>query len=88
MAAAMGGLVANAYILPTVAVVEILAGVSFLTNKFVPLAALILAPISFSIVATHLLFDPAGTAPALIVLIANVLLFVKYKERFMPIISK
>lgn len=63
---------------------QILIGILLLINRFVPLALLVLAPISLNILAFHLFFFPAGILPGLVVAILNVFLLTQYLDFFKP----
>jgi uncharacterized membrane protein YphA (DoxX/SURF4 family) len=55
----IGGLIAAGYLMPLVKVIEIAAGLALLSNRFVPLALTLLAPIIVNIVGFHLVLAPA-----------------------------
>lgn len=78
----MTGLITSKYIFPTLGILEMMIGISFLSGRFLALFATFLAPISYCIVMTHLIFDIAGGVPAYIVLIGNVLVFINQKDKF------
>jgi putative oxidoreductase len=50
----MGALTATGYMFTVINLVFLLAGISLLTNKYVPLSLLVLAPITVNIVLFHL----------------------------------
>lgn len=77
-----GGLMSSSYILPTVMVIEILAGVSLILNRFVPLALILLTPVTYNIFMYHLMLDTAGLSIPLALLIGQILLFYNYKEKY------
>ena len=87
LGAAFGALIGTAFILPTVAIVEVLVGLSLLSNKFTSLMLVVLVPISYSIVAFHLAFDPAGVGGAAFVAIVNVVLLLARKEHFKEVLK-
>jgi uncharacterized membrane protein YphA (DoxX/SURF4 family) len=62
----MGGLAAAGYFFPLLKITEIAVGVALLANRFVPLALVVLAPITVNIVAFHSL-APEGLPVALII---------------------
>lgn len=84
-AAFLMALIDSGYILPMVAIVEIVSGLLFLSSKTTPFANLILAPLSVNIILFHLFLDPAGIFPALMVAILNVFLISRYFEVYRPI---
>lgn len=67
-------LVNTGYFMVFVKIVEIVAGILLVTNLFVPLALVIIAPVSLNIFLIHLMLDPAGILPALVMVALNVTL--------------
>jgi len=53
-----GALYATGYMFPLIKGVEVLAGLLLVTNRFVPLALLLLAPIVVNIAAFHVFLTP------------------------------
>jgi putative oxidoreductase len=49
MATVMGGIAAMKYMMPLVKVIELIAGLSLLTGKFIKVALLVLLPVSINI---------------------------------------
>lgn len=70
-AAFMGGLAAAGYFFPLLKITEIVVGVALLANRFVPLALVVLAPITVNIVAFHSL-APEGLPMALVIVALHV----------------
>ena len=56
----MSALAETKYIMPAIALVEIVGGILLAINKSVPFALILLAPIVFNIFCFHLILDPAG----------------------------
>ena len=54
------GIIASGYIFPVISALEIAAGLMFLTNRFVALGLLLLAPILVNILGYHLMLDLKG----------------------------
>lgn len=61
---------------------ECIAGISLLTNKFVPISLIIMAAIIFNALVFHLLHDPASIGPAVGALIIVLLNVYFHKSRF------
>ncbi len=77
----MGALADSGYIFPILGVFYIIIGLLLVLNKAVPLALLMLVPISINIVAFHLVLDPKGVLFAAVVAILNaVLLFTHWNK--------
>ena len=79
------GLQASVYLLPTVKVVELLCGAAFLLGRFVPLAAVLIAPIIVNIVLVHAFLGPEGLPLALLLVLANAFLAYSYRDRYKPL---
>jgi uncharacterized membrane protein YphA (DoxX/SURF4 family) len=63
------GLMASGYLMPLVKVFEVSAAVLLLSNRFVPLSLVLLAPILVNIAAVHFLLEPSyGLAIGLLTL--------------------
>ena len=56
------------WLLPLVAVVEILGGLLFIISRFRPLGAIVIFPIMIGIVLTHITAAPTGLPVAIILL--------------------
>ena len=67
----MGALAATGYFFPLLKATEIVVGLLLLANRAVPLALILLAPISVNIVAFHAFLAPAGIGPAALVAVLN-----------------
>lgn len=65
----MGGLFKSGYLLQLIKATEIVVGVLLLSNRFVPLALILIAPVVVNIVALHAFLVPSGLPVAMVVLI-------------------
>lgn len=68
------GLAASRYLLPLVKSLELGCGVVFIIGRFVPLATLLILPISVNIFLVHVFLAPEGLPIALFVILANLFL--------------
>jgi hypothetical protein len=80
-------LAATGYLLPLLKATEVAAGAMLLTNRYVPLALTLLAPIIVNIVAFHLFLAPGGLAIALFVLAAEIALAWWYRGAFRAVLA-
>jgi len=85
-AAFFGALFATGYMLPLIALTEIVAGVMLLTGRFTTLGLALLAPVVVNIVAFHLFLAPAGLPLALVVLALELYLAWSYRDAFAPML--
>ncbi|MDC6362428.1 MULTISPECIES: DoxX family membrane protein [Flavobacteriaceae] len=76
------GAVSSTHTIKLVAIVEILAGLAFILNKYGALMAVILMSVSVNAVLFHATLAPAGIGPALGLLILNILVLIGYKDRY------
>lgn len=76
------GAISSTYTLKLVAIVEILAGLAFILNKYGALMAIILMSVSVNAVLFHATLAQAGIGPALGLLILNILVLIGYKDRY------
>ena len=65
-----------------VAVIEVIAGLSLVLNKYVPLMAVILMSISVNAVLFHAVLDPGNIAPALVLLVLNIVVLYGYRNHY------
>ena len=83
----LGALLATGYLMLLVKALEIGIGVLLLTNRYVPLALVLLAPISVNIVSFHLFLDPAGIGAAALVTLLNIYLLFAYRHQYKPLLN-
>lgn len=76
------GLAAAVYMMPLVKTIELLCGISFVTGRFVPLATLVIFPITVNIVLVHFFLAPEGIPVAIFVLLSNLFLAYYYRDRY------
>ncbi|MCU1323310.1 MAG: DoxX family protein [Acidobacteriaceae bacterium] len=65
-----------------ISLLEIIAGLLLLVGRFVPLGLVILGPILVNILLYHLLLDPKGIAPGIVVTLMEVFLIWAYRRSF------
>lgn len=86
-AAFVGGLASSGYMFPLIKGTEVVTGLLLLSNRFVPLALTILAPVVVNIVAFHAFLAPDGLALPIVVTALGV--YLAYTERavFAPLLQ-
>jgi hypothetical protein len=85
----VAALVATGYVFPLVNAIEMVAGALLLSNRFVPLALTVLAPIIVNMLAFHVVLAaiaPAGTVIAAVMLGLEVYLAWTYGDAFRPML--
>jgi len=74
------------WLMPLVAVAEIVGGVLFITNKYRALGAIIIFPVMIGILLTHIVNIPSGLPMALILLAINLWVIIENREKYLPMI--
>jgi len=82
-----GALMGSGYFFPLLKGTEVLAGALLLSNRLVPLALIILAPVIVNIVAFHAFLAPSGLGLALILLVLEASLAWSYRAAYRPLFS-
>ncbi|MBT8304865.1 MAG: DoxX family membrane protein [Bacteroidia bacterium] len=77
----------NSKTLMLVAIVEIVAGLALIFNKYGALLALILMSVSVNALLFHLTLDPANSAGAVVLLILNIVVLFGYKDKFKDLLA-
>ena len=82
-----GALFATGYMLPLIAITEIVAGLMLLSGRFVPLGLALLAPVIVNILAFHLFLAHGGFAVPAFVLALEIYLAWTYRDAFAPMLK-
>jgi len=77
----LGGLASTGYFFPLLKGTEVLASIALLSNRYVPLALTVLAPITINILLFHLVLAPAPGLP-LVIIASQLYLAWTYRESF------
>ncbi len=81
------GLAASGYFFTLLKVTELTCGILLLSGRFVPLALVVLAPISINIFMVHLLLAPEGLPVAIFVVASLLFLAYYYRDAFKPLLT-
>ena len=86
-----GGILMEIYarsgFLTILGVLETLAGIALLVNRFVPIALIITIAILFNATLIHLMYDPQNVIAALLGMIIGIVLVFSDKERYGSLFS-
>lgn len=74
------------YMFPLIKGTELVGGALLLSNSFVPLALVLLAPVVVNIVAFHVFLAPSGALIALLLLAAEIGLAWAYRAAYRPLL--
>lgn len=75
------------WLMPLVAVAEIIGGVLFITNKYRALGAIIIFPIMIGILLTHIINAPSGMPMAIVLLGVNLWAIYENREKYLPMVK-
>jgi hypothetical protein len=81
-----GALFATGYMLPLIKGTEVVTAIMLLSNRFVPLALALIAPVLVNILAFHAFLAPAGLALPLVLLATELVLAWSYRSAFAPML--
>ena len=70
-----------------VAIVEIVAGLSLILNKYAALMMLILMSVSINAVLYHATLDSASIAMAVVLLLLNIIMLYNYKDSYKELLK-
>ena len=79
------GLMASHYLMPTAKIIELLCGLAFVTGRFAPLAAVLIAPLIVNITLIAVFLAPEGIAVAAFLVIANGFVAYYHRDRYAPL---
>jgi hypothetical protein len=77
----LGALGASHYMVP-VFLLQVIGGALLLSNRFVPLALVLLGPVIVNILLYHVLLAPAGLPPGMVALVLWLVVFVGVRSAF------
>jgi putative oxidoreductase len=86
-AVAYFGALTSAKVITLVAIVVVLAGLALIINKFGALLAIILMSVSVNAVLFHATLDPGNIAPAMALLVLNIVIVYGYKDKYKALLS-
>ncbi|NVO20820.1 MAG: DoxX family protein [Bacteroidetes bacterium] len=75
------------WLLPLIAVAEIVGGILFITNKFRALGAIVIFPVLVGILLTHLLIAPSGLPIAIALWAIELWVIIENRDKYLPMIK-
>jgi uncharacterized membrane protein YphA (DoxX/SURF4 family) len=82
-----GALLASGYLFTVVKIVEIIVGILLVINRFVPLALILIFPISLNIFMFDTILEPAAAPIGIMVLVFNIYLCLAYLKFYRPFLT-
>lgn len=83
----MGVYMHMGYMFPLIFATQVVGGVLLLSNLYVALALVLLAPVIVNIVCVHVFIDPSGLPVALVVLACELFLAYSYRQKYSPLLK-
>ena len=81
------GALTSAKTLTLVGLVEVVAGLALLSNKYAALMSVILMSVSVNIILYHLSLDINNIAPGIAVFVLNVIMLYGYKDKYNDLLA-
>ena len=82
-----GAFMQSGYLFQLVAATQLVAGLLLLSNRFVPLALALIAPVIVNILAFHVFLAPSGRGVAAVLVLVEAFLAWSYREAFRPMLA-
>lgn len=83
----MDGMVATGYLLHLIKITELVCGIAFVVGRFVPLATVVIFPITLNILLFHAFVAPEGLPMAIGIMIANLFLAYSYRQHYVTLVA-
>jgi putative oxidoreductase len=83
----MAGMAATGYMLPLISVTQLVCSIAFISGRFVPLAAVMIFPITLNILLFHVCLDPKGLPVAIALMLANLFLAYYYRKNYAALLA-
>jgi uncharacterized membrane protein YphA (DoxX/SURF4 family) len=83
-----GALMKTGYMFPLIKGTEVLVGLLLVTNVWVPLALILLAPVLVNIVAFHAFLCPDGSGLSLALVAVSIILAWSHRSAFRPLFAR
>lgn len=82
----MGAFMEIGWLMPLVAVVEIIGGILFITNKYRALGAIMIFPVALGVLLTHVVNLQSGIPVAVILMAINIWVIIENRAKYMPML--
>ena len=76
------------WLMPLVALAEIVGGVLFMITRYRALGAIVIFPIMVGILLTHIVNVPSGLIMAIVLMAINLWVIFENREKYMPMIKQ
>lgn len=76
------------WLMPLIAIVEIIGGVLFIPGKYRALGAVVILPISVGVLLVHSTVAPSGLPMALFIMAINIWVIIENRRKYLPMINE
>lgn len=83
----MGAMMTITWLMPLIAIVEIIGGVLFIFKKTRAIAAIVIFPVMVGILLTHIIDAPSGLPIALVLFLINIWIIIENRAKYLPMIG-
>ena len=83
----MGAFMEIGWLMPLIAIAEIVGGILFITNKYRALGAIIIFPVMIGILLTNIINTPKGLPLAIVLLAINIWVIIENRAKYLPMIK-
>ena len=83
----MQGMEATVYLMPLLMVTELVCGLAFISGRFVPLATVVIFPITLNILLFHTFLAPEGLPVAILIFLANLFLAYSCRKNYATLLA-
>lgn len=83
----MQGFVATGYLLHFIKITELVCSIAFLSGRYVPLATVVIFPITLNILLFHLFVEPSGVVMGILILAGNLFLAFACRQHYRGLFS-
>lgn len=84
----MGGLFSSGYMMYLVKAIELICGIALITGQFVPLATVVIFPITLNIFLYHAFLDPKTILISLVIILLNLFVAYGYKDNYTLLLKR
>lgn len=81
------GIGAAGYLMPLVKTIEFVCGIAFVSGRFMPLAIVLIAPITINILLVHAFLAPEGLPIVIPLFLGILFLAYVYRENYKPLLA-
>jgi putative oxidoreductase len=83
----MNSFIEIGWLMPLLAVTEVIGGILCITNKYRALGAIIIFPIMVGILLTNIVNAPSGLPIAAVLMVINLWMIIENRDKYMPMVK-